>query len=101
MQLKLSNRTIVSLLFGKYKLYDVLSHFKDIFFCNRGDFTEDLMSAIFTPYSEINKFGVMNINMLFQGFESHKVPEVTFKFALKKDYDLEHLSCVSNGVQGP
>lgn len=89
MQARLTNRAIISLLFDKYKFIDILEHFKKVFFCERGDLASDLTEEIFSSESIMDKFNIMNINSLFQSFQSEKLPEVRFKLSLKKDASLE------------
>ena len=89
LQASLTNRAIISILFDKYKLIDILEHFKKVFFCERGDLAGDLTEEVFSSDSVMDKFTINNINTLFKTFESEKLPEVKFKLSLKKAESLE------------
>ncbi len=90
MQAKLTNRAMISLLFGKYRLIEILEHFKKVFFCLRGDLACDLTEEIFSEDSMMNKFSINNINTLFKIFESENLPEVKFKLSLKREESIDN-----------
>lgn len=90
MQANLTNRAMISLLFGKYKFIEILEHFKKVFFCLRGDLASDLIEEIFSQTSMMNKFNINNISTLFKMFESEKLPEVKFKLSLKREESIDN-----------
>lgn len=90
MQANLTSRAIISLLFDKYKLMEVLDHFKKIFFCQRGDLASELTEELFNEESLMDKFTINNMNTIFKHFESMRLPEVKFKIGLKKEENIEN-----------
>lgn len=109
-QAALTNRLILKIMFEKYNLVSIMSHFKKIFLGERGDYTEGLINALYGEGvtigpGEIRARSLLNLDSLFNSWKYDKGEEsdwnLLFKFKIKKNInwdDLQHISIISTNI---
>ena len=81
-QAELTNSIVLQLIYEKYKLLDVLYHFKNIFMCGRGDYALEYMDWVYNERGEVDRFHVRSLGTVFENFADEKLPDVRFKFEI-------------------
>lgn len=99
-QAELSNRLILQILFEKYDLMSILTHFKQIFLGQRGDCTEGFVDLVYgegmiVGPGEIKARSLLNLTEYFNGWRYSKTEEIdwefSFSFKLNRKLDSQEL----------
>lgn len=96
LQERITNKAVIGLLFQEHKLWEILSHLKNIFLCKRGDLVDAFLDEIYQDGCAFSRSGISHIDSCFQAFESRKFPEARFRLTLSPGVEhwIQGLGCL-------
>lgn len=65
-QAQLTNSALMYLLKEKFRLMEVLGHFKKIFLCYRGDWADEFLNSTVNRFYEFDKVKLLSIESFFE-----------------------------------